>query len=95
VGIGGVAGVDTTAYAMGCVERWPAFKNVILVLKILLVQRGYDKPFTGGIGSYKLYVLLAALLESVGGGEVSESESENESANANVEAPHSCYPTTY
>jgi DNA polymerase sigma len=32
---------------------------VILFLKILLQQQDLDKPFTGGIGSYKLYVLLS------------------------------------
>jgi hypothetical protein len=36
---------------------------VILVLKVLLAQQGLDAPFTGGLGSYKLYVLLAHHLQ--------------------------------
>mmetsp|Transcript_19668 Transcript_19668/g.42713 ORF Transcript_19668/g.42713 Transcript_19668/m.42713 type:complete len:355 (+) Transcript_19668:814-1878(+) len=34
-------------------------------LKIYLGQLGLDKPFTGGLGSYKLYVLIAKHLERV------------------------------
>jgi len=32
-------------------------------LKILLSQQGLDKPFTGGLGSYALYVLVANHIE--------------------------------
>lgn len=28
-------------------------------MKVLMAQQGFDKPFTGGLGSYKLYVLVA------------------------------------
>jgi DNA polymerase sigma len=30
-----------------------------MLLKILLNQHELDKPFTGGLGSFKLYVLVA------------------------------------
>lgn len=36
-----------------------SFAPIVLVLKVLMVQQGLDKPFTGGLGSYKLYVLVA------------------------------------
>lgn len=36
-----------------------SFPVLIVLLKVLLSQHGLDKPFTGGIGSYSLYVLLA------------------------------------
>lgn len=36
-----------------------SFATVVLFLKILLAQQDLDKPFTGGLGSYKLYVLVA------------------------------------
>lgn len=29
-------------------------------MKVLLNQHGLDKPFSGGIGSFKLYVLVAS-----------------------------------
>ena len=32
---------------------------VVLLLKVVMTQQGLDKPFTGGLGSYKLYVLVA------------------------------------
>jgi hypothetical protein len=36
-----------------------SFASVVLLLKVVSVQQGLDKPFTGGLGSYKLYVLVA------------------------------------
>ena len=36
-----------------------SFSAVVLFLKILLHQHDLDVPFTGGLGSYKLYVLVA------------------------------------
>lgn len=36
-----------------------SFSSVVLFLKVLLQQADLDKPFTGGLGSYKLYVLVA------------------------------------
>jgi len=75
IAVGGVASVDTTAYASECIKAHGSlFSDVCLCLKLLLVQRGYDKPFTGGIGSYKLYVMLSAHLEVVKEEGVSEAE---------------------
>ena len=34
-----------------------------LNFKVFLAHAGLDKPFTGGIGSYKLYVMVAYLLQ--------------------------------
>ncbi|CAN0550290.1 unnamed protein product [Ectocarpus sp. 8 AP-2014] len=31
-------------------------------------QRGLDKPFTGGVGSFKLYALIASHLQACGCG---------------------------
>ncbi len=36
-----------------------SFSTVVLFLKVLLQQADLDKPYTGGLGSYKLYVLVA------------------------------------
>lgn len=36
-----------------------SFSPVVLFLKVLLSQLSLDTPFTGGLGSYKLYVLVA------------------------------------
>ena len=37
-----------------------SFPVVVLFLKILLSQHDLDKPFSGGLGSFKLYVLVAS-----------------------------------
>ena len=37
-----------------------SFSTVVVILKILLSQHRLDKPFTGGIGSYALYVLVSS-----------------------------------
>ena len=36
-----------------------SFSPVVLLLKVVMAQQGLDPPFTGGLGSYKLYVLVA------------------------------------
>eukprot|EP01032_Pedospumella_encystans_P007523 gene7523-9020_t len=42
----------------------PALAKLSAFLKIYLNQLGLDAPFTGGLGSYKLYVLLAKRIET-------------------------------
>jgi hypothetical protein len=47
-----------------------SFSAVVLFLKTLLTHQSLDAPFTGGLGSYKLYVLVAHHMErhlSLGG----------------------------
>jgi len=44
------------------------FEPLVLTLKALLRQGELDKPFTGGIGSFKLYVMIANHLEKEIGG---------------------------
>ena len=58
--VGGHNGTDTSSYARCYIEQYGAcFSTTVLVLKILLAQHDLDKPFTGGLGSFKLYVLVA------------------------------------
>jgi len=63
VAIGGHNGADTSAYASSQIQRYNSFAPVVLLLKILLKQADLDKPFTGGLGSYKLYVMVAYHIE--------------------------------
>ena len=46
------------------VRTFLSFATVVIFLKILLQQADLDKPFTGGLGSYKLYVLVASHVSS-------------------------------
>jgi len=71
IAIGGNNGMDTSHYVRCQAEKNESFATVVLILKVLLQQTNLDKPFTGGLGSYKLYVLLAHHYEmhsSIGGG---------------------------
>ena len=64
VGCGGSMGVDTSDYSTKLVNQYPGvFEPLVLIMKMLLRQADLDKPFTGGIGSYKLYVMIAHHLE--------------------------------
>ena len=60
----GGGGSETTAFMRRYKERYPCFRGVALTLKAFLLQRGLNKTFTGGLGSYKMYVLLAHILDS-------------------------------
>jgi len=59
-------GQDTTAVAAAFVQRWPTlFPPLVALMKVLFAQHGLDKPFSGGIGSFKLYCLVAFFLQNV------------------------------
>jgi len=59
IAVGGHQGMDTSQLAETLVKHYKSFSPVVLFLKVLLTQQDLDKPFTGGLGSYKLYVLVA------------------------------------
>ena len=63
IAVGGHNGMDTRRYAASQVDRYHSFAPVVLFLKVLLEQHDLDKPFTGGLGSYKLYVLVSYHLQ--------------------------------
>ena len=44
-----------------CPSRGTFFK-IAAFLKVLLAMNGLDVPFTGGIGSYKLYIMIANII---------------------------------
>lgn len=59
VAVGGHNGTDTSKFAATQVKKYKSFSPVVLILKVLLAQQDLDKPFTGGLGSFKLYVLVS------------------------------------
>jgi len=59
ISIGGLNGADTSLYAAKQCVRYTSFAPVVLALKIIMGQQDLDTPFTGGLGSFKLYVLVA------------------------------------
>jgi hypothetical protein len=52
-------GSDTSLYAKCQSEKYASFALVVLFLKVLLSQKQLHKPSNGGLGSYKLYVMVA------------------------------------
>lgn len=58
------AGEATTAAVRAMAGEWPfLFRPLLTFLKLLLDEVGLNKPFTGGLGSFKLAALLAVFLE--------------------------------
>ena len=59
IAVGGY-GTDTSLYAAQQIQLYPnIFVPVVVLLKVLLAQHNLDEPYTGGLGSYKLYILIA------------------------------------
>ena len=46
-----------------CAEQFPQFRNLTLVLKLLLQERMLDSPFKGGLGSFPLCVMVQAFFK--------------------------------
>ena len=57
--------VSTCAFNPSKYACFCSFSKVVLFLKVLLSQHDLDKPFTGGLGSFKLYVLVASHVSTV------------------------------
>ncbi|KAK3286564.1 hypothetical protein CYMTET_5891 [Cymbomonas tetramitiformis] len=55
---GGIDGAQPPEPSLQCYCEVDGFKPLLLALKLLTAQHGLDKPFTGGVGSFKLGVLL-------------------------------------
>eukprot|EP00934_Nitzschia_sp_Nitz4_P008632 Nitzschia sp. Nitz4//scaffold74_size92883//53864//58924//NITZ4_004827-RA/size92883-augustus-gene-0.6-mRNA-1//1//CDS//3329557607//8622//frame0 len=61
--VAGFNGTDTSSFANFQCQRFKSFSTVVVLLKVLLEQHDLDKPFTGGLGSFRLYVLVAHHIE--------------------------------
>lgn len=63
---GGSTGEATTRAAAFAAERHAgAFRPVLLFLKAALSEAALNKPFSGGLGSFKLCALLSNYLDAV------------------------------
>lgn len=56
---------DTSEFVQRLTTAFPASLPLAVVLKVFLAQQQLDKPFTGGIGSFRLYIMLAYLLDNL------------------------------
>ena len=55
-------GLNTCGVVRQLVQRWPALKPLVLVLKQFLAEKGLNDPYLGGISSYGLVLMVAAIL---------------------------------
>ncbi|KAL3157918.1 hypothetical protein ABBQ32_012323 [Trebouxia sp. C0010 RCD-2024] len=55
-------GPIAAGFVRDLMDTLPPMKPLVLVLKIFLQQRGFNEVYQGGIGSYALFVMVAAFL---------------------------------
>eukprot|EP00633_Aureoumbra_lagunensis_P005023 CAMPEP_0197307064 /NCGR_PEP_ID=MMETSP0891-20130614/4486_1 /TAXON_ID=44058 ORGANISM="Aureoumbra lagunensis, Strain CCMP1510" /NCGR_SAMPLE_ID=MMETSP0891 /ASSEMBLY_ACC=CAM_ASM_000534 /LENGTH=1218 /DNA_ID=CAMNT_0042790043 /DNA_START=1 /DNA_END=3657 /DNA_ORIENTATION=+ len=88
-------GLASSRYAVEAMHRWPEIKPLMLVLKELLVQRGLNEPFTGGLSSYSLLLLVLTTLLQAGVTPMDEAVAINkESDDQRSTAPDTTTPKT-
>ena len=61
-------GIKAAIYVEQNLNQFPILRSVCLMLKKLLVSKGLNDPYTGGLGSYSLFLMLYAayFLEKAG-----------------------------
>ena len=57
-------GYESTLLMKDWIEKVPSLQRVLLLLKHILSMRGFNSNFTGGIGSYCLFTMVAAYLHT-------------------------------
>ena len=50
----------STELMRSLVNNDPILQRIILVFKYILAEKGYNKNFSGGLGSYCLFIMVAA-----------------------------------
>lgn len=58
----GNLGAQSTELMRNWIEMYPQIHRVILAFKYILVKRGFSSNFKGGIGSYCLFIMVAAFI---------------------------------
>jgi hypothetical protein len=58
----GAGGIQTATYVRYLLGQLPALRPLSLILKQLLVERGLNDPYSGGLSSYGLVLMLAFVL---------------------------------
>jgi DNA polymerase sigma len=63
---GAHAGIASSKYVKGIMLKYPEAYPLTVVLKELLAQRGLNEPFSGGLSSYSLVLLVITILQQAG-----------------------------
>ena len=58
------AGYESTLLMRNEMGRMPVMHKLVLMFKYILSVRGFNSNFSGGIGSYCLFVMIAAYLKT-------------------------------
>jgi len=56
-------GVETVSFVNQLVDHFPELRPLVLVIKQLLNSMRLNDPYTGGLGSYALVIMVASLLQ--------------------------------
>lgn len=59
----GNLGAQSTDLMKNWMNTYPKIHRVILAIKYILAQKGYSSNFRGGVGSYCLFVMVAAYIK--------------------------------
>lgn len=59
-------GYESTILMRDWITRLPTVQKLVVLFKHMLSIRGYNSNFTGGIGSYCLFVMITAYLKEFG-----------------------------
>jgi len=63
INLNSTIGIEHTSLIKGYLQQFKSLKPLLLVLKYFLHQKGLNHPYTGGIGSYGLTLLLVNFFE--------------------------------
>ena len=66
------------------IQSTNAFYQLCAFLKLFMAGLGLDKPYTGGIGSYKLYVMIAFVIDKELGKSQQQSSSSSSSSSSTL-----------
>lgn len=58
------AGFDSTILMRNEIAKTPIIQKLVVLFKHMLSVRGYNSNFSGGIGSYCLFVMIAAFIKT-------------------------------
>ncbi|KAH8739248.1 TRF4/5 nucletotidyl transferase [Cryptosporidium ryanae] len=55
--------IDTTKHIAECLEKFGHLRPLLLIIKLMLHQRGLDETYLGGLGSYSQFGLVLSFLQ--------------------------------
>jgi non-canonical poly(A) RNA polymerase PAPD5/7 len=67
ISFGHTSGLDAIPQIQEYVKAYPNLRPLVFFLKMYLLQRGLNEPFTGGLGSFALILMLVSFFQHNGG----------------------------